>query len=441
MTKPFWQYKTENRPHEIAFYWVETHLAQKALETGTTDYEYGMQGTLVRGKLDEMLAEVEALGVKLFYHKISSPLNRDDYFCFVSEETAVWVDITKRSGGIIFSAHTLDPSKLPAIKEICTKYISRNVKKGSVYALLAGQNGPQLRSFGVAGENFIASNYRPEVVTEYRHIVDDLNSDDPCGRIIILDGQPGTGKTHMVRALLNEVPKATFVLIQSSMIASLGAPDFLTALMREQRKGHPMILILEDADEALSSRKADNISAISALLNFSDGIFGALMDMRIVATTNIELGDLDKAVMRDGRLCRRVEVGQLDHVQAEEVYFRIAGKPSEGKFTAGNFYPLGTVYKAAKGGTSGSFEVKRAKGRIGFFADEEEPTISGVESSGEAVTRVCKTATDLERLLDLPKGTFTNDDSDLIDEDLDDDDDDDWDLPGGFEETPEDDED
>src|SRR6185312_16733704 len=158
---------------------------------------------------------------------------------------------------------------------------------------------------------------------------DDLNKSDPCGRIVLLDGPPGTGKTHMVRALLNEVPRATFILIPSNYIAQLGDPQFLSVLMREQRKDCPLILILEDADEALVNRKEGNTSAISALLNFSDGIFGTLLDMRLICTTNVEIDNLDPAVTRDGRLCTRMEIGLLDTEMANSIYERLTGKKGE----------------------------------------------------------------------------------------------------------------
>jgi hypothetical protein len=66
----------------------------------------------------------------------------------------------------------------------------------------------------------------------------------------------------MVRALLNEAPKATFVLMPSNMMSQLGSPSFIKALLREQKKGYPMVLIIEDADEAIASRDRANLSAI-----------------------------------------------------------------------------------------------------------------------------------------------------------------------------------
>ena len=60
-----------------------------------------------------------------------------------------------------------------------------------------------------------------------------------------------------------------------------------------------------------------------------DGIMGAMLDARIVATTNAQTEDLDPAIVRPGRLCRRIDIGELCYEQACEVYERLVGsKPS-----------------------------------------------------------------------------------------------------------------
>lgn len=374
MKKPFWEHGSATyRSNEPSVQWARNGLSERALANGETMLTYSLDGNLKAGmEIEDLHAAFEKLGLHHWTHRVPSRSYSDDEACMVSEDSAVWLDIGKktRSARTIFYSNS--PERFVKMRDLLKASIEKTKKRGRVFVLAQQGNDLVLREFGVAGEDFIAENYRSEVVEDYRHIIKDLASKDPCGRIIILDGEPGTGKTHMVRAMLNELENATFILIPTAMVTSLGSPSFLPVLMNQRNNG-PLILVLEDADEALTSRKADNISAISTLLNFSDGIFGSLLDMRIVATTNIELNSIDAAVMRPGRLCRRVYVGKLSHTQAAAIYKRIAGKDAT-DFTAGNFYTLGEVYKAAKGSGDGKVVAKPAKGRIGFVVQYDEKT-------------------------------------------------------------------
>ena len=368
--KAFWEYTIQAREGDVSMTWCETALGERALQEGKCLYNYSINGHLPEGvDMSALLKVIEDEGLWLFRRKFPSRNRTDDEYLYVNQNTAVWVDFTNHNRSLRTSIYSLDEEQILRIKKVLKQHCeNKAAKKGKVFVLVSTQQGMTLQEFGVAGEDFIEGNYRPEVVEKYRHVVKDLNDPDPCGRIAILDGPPGTGKTHMVRALLNEVPEATFILIQAGSVTDLGSPNFISVLMEEQRKDQPMILVLEDADECLSSRKADNISAISALLNFSDGIFGALLDMRIVATTNIDLRDLDKAVMRPGRLCRRIEVTLLDATQAQAVHHRLKG--GSGPFVEGHFYSLGEIYTIAKGSESPAETDVRVHGKklktVGF---------------------------------------------------------------------------
>lgn len=375
MAKPFWKYPMIGKTHEFAVYWAETALGEKALNEKKTLTAFNQGGTLKEDVAAESLVNELLMshnGLRVVHHKLPDTYTKGHEWMLAGPELAINIDFTTKNRSTTINVFGLDEGVVKALQVRLKERMTRKVTKGRVYVVVQGSEGPYLHEMGTAGEDFEPTNYRPDTVTEYRHIAADLNSDDPCGRIIILDGPPGTGKTHMVRALLNEAPKATFILVPSNMMSELGNPSFIKALLREQKKGYPMVLIIEDADEAISSRKADNISAISALLNFSDGIFGAMMDLRVVCTTNADVKDLDEAVMRAGRLCRRIEVGKLDHDQAEAVYKRLGGT-EVGRYTKGNFYSLGDIYRDARGsGGTATVTPKKAKGRLGFQLDVEE---------------------------------------------------------------------
>jgi hypothetical protein len=358
--------------HDFAMFWAETGLAQKALNEGLTLHNYNNNGTL---KDDAVIVDVvKEIQDSLFegvvvFHRHPATKGGDEEWMMGdgSGSCCINIDYTHRNRSISFGIHTTNHVYLEALKLIVKRVLGRKVTKGRVYVVAQSERGPYLHEMGVAGEPVILSNYRPEVAEDYRHIVADLNDPDPCGRIILLNGEPGGGKTYLVRALLNEVPKGTFVMIPSNMMSGLGSPNFIKAILREQKRGYPMILVVEDADEAIAKRDRGNLSEISSLLNFSDGIFGAVMDIRIIATTNAPVDDLDPAVMRPGRLCRRIEIGKLDPDMAQSIYERLQGK-DKGLFTAGNLYTLAEVYQAARGSGVG-FTPRRAKARIGFGVD------------------------------------------------------------------------
>ena len=107
-------------------------------------------------------------------------------------------------------------------------------KSGTVYMLMMGQEGPQFKSLPNRVEStFIPDNYEPKVLEGFNRIKADLESDKPHGRIGILDGPPGTGKTHLVRGLLTTVSgeDVNFVFVSPKDVAHLADPSFLPALV------------------------------------------------------------------------------------------------------------------------------------------------------------------------------------------------------------------
>lgn len=214
-------------------------------------------------------------------------------------------------------------------KEIEARF-TQPTKQGYIFAIMRGSGGNlQLTRIGYAGSALERGNYPKKVLADYDYVIKDLKSEDPSGRITILEGAPGTGKTYLVRSILMDVPDALFVLVPPSMVSSLGGPDLLPLLLRTKEdyaKKGPTILILEDADQCLVPRAGDNMSSISSILNLGDGIFGSLFDIRIVATTNARKAEMDPAIIRAGRLSRRLEVNVLSYEEANFVYKRLLGE-------------------------------------------------------------------------------------------------------------------
>lgn len=203
---------------------------------------------------------------------------------------------------------------------------------GSSLTMLCGTpvHGYGLKNIGFTAERLVPENYTPEVRAAFDAIFPALTASNPAGRITLVEGPPGTGKTRAVTALLAKLcNSARIVIVPSHMVAALSGPDLIGSLI-----GHdgPTILVLEDADQAMLSREAAsekdkelNTGALASLLNLSDGLVGGMCNFRIIATTNAKVQDIDPALLRPGRLLCRVHINNLDRATAGAIIDRETG--------------------------------------------------------------------------------------------------------------------
>jgi len=219
------------------------------------------------------------------------------------------------------TAHSMNQEFVTELRTFTKPLFTKEISQGHVFAIVSRGGSLALNSLGNAGIALERRNYSQEVLEGYDYVVKDLRAASPTGRIVIMEGEPGTGKTHLVRAMLMDVPDAMFVLVSPEMVSVLGGPELLPLLLshRDNQAG-PIILILEDADKCLVTRQGDNINSIQSLLNLGDGILGSLLDLRIIATTNAKKLEMEQAILRPGRLCRRLEVGLLGSKTAAVIF-------------------------------------------------------------------------------------------------------------------------
>lgn len=260
-------------------------------------------------------------GGRLIYRLIH---DRGDNTIYLWDDGIVGLNV---SGNYVsLQAFSLNEEFVREIKSYFGTQWAPPQKSGQVYAIVRQAYGLGLNVIGDAGIPLVDGNYTPKVLEDYRFAIRDLQSESPSGRIIIMKGPPGTGKTHLIRAMLLEVPDAMFVLVSPDMVSSLAGPELLPLLM-SHRGGitGPIILILEDADKCLVSRneESENMNSIQSLLNLGDGILGSLLDLRIIATTNADEFKMDPAILRPGRLSKMLDVNMLDFKTAQNVFLRL----------------------------------------------------------------------------------------------------------------------
>lgn len=173
------------------------------------------------------------------------------------------------------------------------------------------------------------------ITLSYEKIVEDINRSG--SGLIIFSGPPGTGKSFLIKHLIN-TQNVKFIYIPVNVAEILGDPGFMSFAMESLQDS---ILIIEDAENALVDRQKQVNNAASTILNITDGILGELLNIKILATVNVE-ESLDHAFFRKGRLLSKVDFKKLGKEQSNRVLERLKKKErvESGEHTLAELYNI-----------------------------------------------------------------------------------------------------
>ena len=364
---PWW----ENVPipteaHRPLDKWAECGLIDRAVKTGQTFYRGNGSG-IVGDNAKTILDNIEnfQLGRRV-YESVRKKGEQPSKVAWAWDEGAITVDYYSGDDEISVFAMATDEKIVKKVIDLVRRYVAPPKPRGRVYIIGSGPMGPEFYSLGVASVPMERDNYEDETLSAFDKTVEELRSGSPSGRLSIFDGPPGTGKTYLIRAILDACEDAMFVFVLPNMMDALASPALVPLLIRRKESNinnGPIVFILEDGDNVLTPRGKENLSLISTLLNMTSGILGSMLDIRAIATTNSPKKDIDPALMRPGRLSQHVTVGRLGNEKAGAIYKRLTGKPYKGSW--GDENPtLAQVYlKAREGGwVPPSKEIKKAGG-------------------------------------------------------------------------------
>jgi energy-coupling factor transporter ATP-binding protein EcfA2 len=206
----------------------------------------------------------------------------------------------------------------------------------------------------------IEMNYGKKFLDVEKQIIDRLNNQDKG--LYMFHGAPGAGKSTFLKYLTTKVNK-DFIYIPATMIESfINNPSTLSTLLQKKNS----VLILEDAEKTIVKRMGDTYdsSAVTSLLNLSDGILGDILRCPLILTYNCPKQDIDEALRRKGRLQVDYEFGPLEIADAKKLAKHLGFSKKEIEENITKETVIAEIYNLTKKTEMG--ETKKEEKKIGF---------------------------------------------------------------------------
>ena len=180
-----------------------------------------------------------------------------------------------------------------------------------IYLVVQTRTGFDLEEFDIKNPKIdLELNYGKTFTDVNKRIVTELSKKKNKG-LVLLHGEPGTGKTTYIKWLVGQLNKNKKVIfVPPFLTESITSPEFVPFLA----KYTDSVLVIEDAERVVSDRVSGSGSSIgvSNILNMTDGIMGDVMNIQIICSFNMNRNKIDPALLRKGRLIAEHKFDALD---------------------------------------------------------------------------------------------------------------------------------
>ncbi|KAH9808946.1 ATP-dependent 26S proteasome regulatory subunit [Melampsora americana] len=207
----------------------------------------------------------------------------------------------------------------------------------SSISMLTADEKPDVTYNDIGGMDIQKQEIREAVELPLTHfdLYKQIGIDPPRG--VLLYGPPGTGKTMLVKAVANSTTASFIRVVGSEFVQKyLGeGPRMVRDVFRLARENSPAIIFIDEVDAIATKRFDAQTGAdrevqriLLELLNQMDG-FDQGSNVKVIMATN-RADTLDPALLRPGRLDRKIEFPLPSRREKRLIFQTLAGKMSLG---------------------------------------------------------------------------------------------------------------
>jgi energy-coupling factor transporter ATP-binding protein EcfA2 len=190
-------------------------------------------------------------------------------------------------------------------------------------------NNKEDAEFGITAINVSGGLYTSWFTYPYKDIDINLNYNDnlpydkicnliekeKTSELLLFYGEPGTGKSTLIKHLICKYPEMEFVFMDGTLLAQASQEKLMSYFLENENT----VFILEDCEKSLMDRENNYNPVMPILLNITDGIVGDVLGIKIICTFNTALSKIDKALLRKGRLSLKYEFKKLNKDKVKKI--------------------------------------------------------------------------------------------------------------------------
>ncbi|KAH7824978.1 putative 26S protease regulatory subunit 6B [Monocercomonoides exilis] len=203
----------------------------------------------------------------------------------------------------------------------------------STIQLMSASERPDVSYSDIGGCDIQKQEIREAVELPLTHfdLYKQIGIDPPRG--VLLYGPPGTGKTMLAKAVAHHTTAAFIRVVGSELVQKyLGeGPRMVRDIFRMARENAPAIIFVDEIDSIATKRFDSKHGSdreiqriLMELLNQMDG-FDQSVNVKVIMATN-RADTLDPALLRPGRLDRKIEFPLPDRRQKRLIFQVITAK-------------------------------------------------------------------------------------------------------------------